>query len=122
LLTVTSVSPKYCLRSLWPMMTYSTPMETSIGAEISPVKAPEFSQWQFSAPTLIFVPFARLEDRGQIDIGHADDDAAFRAREAQLLSARDELAGLAGVLFIFQLPAMTAFLSFLFIVMSSFQK
>ena len=35
--TVTSVSPKYWRRSLWPMMTMFTPMELSISALISPV-------------------------------------------------------------------------------------
>ena len=37
LFTVSSVSPKYCLRSLCPMMTYFTPYSLSIAAEISPV-------------------------------------------------------------------------------------
>ena len=38
------------------MMTYSTPISASMSAEISPVKAPDFSQWQFSAPTPMLVP------------------------------------------------------------------
>ena len=54
--TVTSVSPKYWRRSEWPMTTYSTPSSLSIGAEISPVKAPDSAQWQFSAPTAMLVP------------------------------------------------------------------
>ena len=37
LLTVSSVSLKYWRRSLWPMMTYLTPISTSISAETSPV-------------------------------------------------------------------------------------
>ena len=37
LLTVMSVSPKYCRRSLWPMMTYFTPRSLSMSADTSPV-------------------------------------------------------------------------------------
>ena len=37
LLTVVSVSQKYCRRSLWPTMTYFTPRSFSMSAEISPV-------------------------------------------------------------------------------------
>ena len=37
LLTVMSVSPKYCRRSLWPMMTYFTPRSFSMSADTSPV-------------------------------------------------------------------------------------
>src|SRR3989304_1762584 len=44
LFTVSSVSPKYCLRSLWPMITYLHPKSNSISADISPVKAPLSSQ------------------------------------------------------------------------------
>ena len=43
LLTMESVSPKYCRRSLWPTMTYFTPRSLSMSAETSPVKAPLFS-------------------------------------------------------------------------------
>ena len=37
-------------------MTYSTPRSTSISALISPVNAPDFSKWTFSAPTWMLVP------------------------------------------------------------------
>ncbi len=56
--TVTSVSPKYWRRSLWPMMTIFTPMAASISALTSPVKAPDLAQWQFSAPIWMLVPSA----------------------------------------------------------------
>ena len=51
LLTVSSVSPKYCRLSLCPTITAFTPISLSIGSEISPVKAPLSSKWQFCAPT-----------------------------------------------------------------------
>ena len=38
------------------MTTYCTPISASIRAEISPVKAPDSAQWQFSAPTPMLVP------------------------------------------------------------------
>ena len=41
--TVKSVSPKYCRRSEWPMMTYFTPRSFSMSADTSPVYAPLFS-------------------------------------------------------------------------------
>ncbi len=47
---------KYWRRSLWPTMTYSTPRSVSMSALISPVKAPDFSKWTFSAPTWMLVP------------------------------------------------------------------
>ena len=58
LLTVSSVSAKYCLLSECPIITYSTPMHLSIGPETSPVNAPFSSKCIFCAPILMFVPCA----------------------------------------------------------------
>ena len=111
--TVTSVSPKYVLLSLWPVMTYSTPQALSISAEISPVKAPLFAQWQFSAPIFTFVPFVASSAAAMSTYGtHATtSQPASLTRGVMALSSS---VASAGVLFIFQLPAITAFLTALF--------
>ena len=106
-LTVSSVSPKYWRRSLWPMMTYSTPISFSIAPEISPVYAPLSAQWMFWAPTLTLDPFristavARLVKVGQTAISHLPANWAREAFRAEASSAVS-----AAVLFIFQLPAI----------------
>ncbi len=54
--TKASVSPKYCRRSLWPMMTHVAPASFSIVALISPVKAPCGLPWTFCAATRTRAP------------------------------------------------------------------
>ena len=55
-----------------------------MSAEISPVKAPDFSQWQFSAPTPMLVPSVSVERGLQVGVGHADHDAAAGVRDQRL--------------------------------------
>src|SRR5271157_348748 len=50
LLTSALVSPRPCLRSLWPKITWVQPTSTSIPPEISPVYAPDASQNMSCAP------------------------------------------------------------------------
>ena len=115
LLTVSSVSPKYCLLSLWPKTTYSTPISLSIGAEISPVKAPLSAQWQFSAPIFTFVPFVVSRATYKSTKGTQAITSQSASLTAGITSSRRTLAS-AGVLFIFQLPAIIAFLFALSII------
>ena len=113
-LTVWSVSPKYCLRSEWPMITYSTPISASISAEISPVKAPLFAQWQFSAPTCMLVPSHRESAVSRLVYGThrtTSQAASFTIGASSVISFFAALRSL----FIFQLPATTALRSCLFI-------
>ena len=53
--TSSFVSPNSSRRSEWPTMQYAQPISLSMGTEISPVKAPEGSQYTFCAPTAILV-------------------------------------------------------------------
>jgi hypothetical protein len=105
ILTVSSVSPKYCLRSLCPMMAYSTPRLRSIGALISPVNAPLSAQWTFWHPSLILVflisfpAISRKHAGGHITTSHsAPSTFGIRSRIRFSASSR--------VIFIFQFPAM----------------
>ena len=107
LLTVWSVSAKYWRRSEWPTMTYSTPRSTSISALISPVKAPDFSKWTFSAPTWMLVPLvlATAVTRSVNGVQMTTSQAAsFTAG----ISSSTRTAASEAVLFIFQLPAIIA--------------
>ena len=99
------------------MMTYSTPISVSISAEISPVKAPDFSKWQFCAPTLMLEPFAASSTVSRLVKGTqattsqpASATMGFMASMSSLASGR--------VLFIFQLPAITALRTALFMSIS----
>ena len=56
--TVSSVSPNYWRRSEWPMITQRHPDSIIMGAEISPVKAPSFSQCMFCAAMAMSEPAA----------------------------------------------------------------
>ena len=53
--TSSFVSPNSSRRSEWPTMQYAQPISLSMGTDISPVKAPEGSQYTFCAPTAILV-------------------------------------------------------------------
>ena len=88
-------------------MTASTPSSTSIGAETSPVKAPDSSSCMFWAATLTALPRAALDHRrsarvngGQITTSSAGSPA-IRGSSASTNSAAS-----ATVLCIFQLAAM----------------
>ena len=104
-LTVSSVSPKYCLLSLCPMMTYSTPSSTSISALISPVKAPFAAQCTFSAPTLMLVPAVASTAAARSVYGVQMTTSHAASLTSGIRSATSAFV-CATVLFIFQLPAM----------------
>ena len=57
----------------WPMMTCVT-RAVSMPGEISPVKAPSFSQCTFCAPMATFDPRGRFDRGLQIDERRANDD------------------------------------------------
>ncbi|MPM87838.1 hypothetical protein SDC9_134938 [bioreactor metagenome] len=106
--TVLSVSPKYCLRSLCPITTYSTPHSTSISADISPVNAPDLAQCTFCAPIRTDVPetasrMAKRSTNGTHKTTSHDADGYLLAISAARARASD------GVLFIFQFPAIIYF-------------
>ena len=89
------------------MMTYSTPAATSISADSSPVYAPDAAQCTFSAPTWMFEPSAAALTAAMSTAGtHTTTSqlASFTRGFKSLTSA----AASAGVLFIFQLPAIIA--------------
>ena len=107
LLTVSLVSAKYWRRSLWPMTTYSTPRSVSMSALISPVKAPDFSKWTFSAPTWMLVPLVISTAVTRSVKGTQMTTSQPASLTAGISSLMRALASVA-VLFIFQLPAMMA--------------
>src|SRR5438132_12372514 len=92
------------------MMACVAPTAFSIGPEISPVKAPSLVHAMFCAPTRMFDPFAastdaaRFVNGGQITISQW----ALVATSGRNFSKKAVVS--AGVLNIFQLPAMTGFL------------
>ncbi len=107
--TVSSVSPKYCRRSLWPMITWLQPAALIMGAETSPVKAPSLSQNTFCAPILMFVPrtvsTAAVRDGKGVQITISQ----WSASATRGLNASKYWTVSSTVLNIFQLPAMTGF-------------
>ena len=118
-LTVASVSPKYWRRSLWPNTTYSTPSSASMGAEISPVKAPEAAQWQFWAPTCRLVPAVRARAASR-SVKGVQTTTWQPAPATRGLRASSSSRVWGRVLFIFQLPAITAGRRALFMGQGSF--
>ncbi len=54
--TVSSVSPKWVRRSLWPSSTRWAPQSRTMSGETSPVHAPWSAQCMFCAPIFTFVP------------------------------------------------------------------
>ena len=75
--SASSVSPKNWRRSEWPRTTASTSSSTSIGAETSPVKAPDSSSCMFWAATLTAVPRRRSTTSVQRRERRADDDVVL---------------------------------------------
>ena len=110
LFTVSSVSAKYCLLSLWPTTTQSTPASSSIAGEVSPVYAPLSSKYTFCAPSLMFVP-SRAALTGIISM--AGTQKTTSTLSVFTLSLRRFTSSTAsfGVLFIFQFPAIIFFLT-----------
>ena len=121
-LTVWSVSPKYCLRSEWPMMTYSTPISASIWAEISPVKAPEAGPMAVLRADMEVGALAQREGGFEVGERNAEHDLAAgildHRRQARCMSALAALRSL----FIFQFPATIALRSDLFMVKNFLSK
>ena len=109
-LTVSSVSPKYWRRSLWPMMTYFAPASSSIPVEISPVYAPDSFQWQFSAPMPTWVPAAAATAAGTSIAGVQHTTSTFVKSFVASTTPFTSAAVSDGLMFIFQLPAMIFFL------------
>ena len=109
LLTVSSVSAKYWRRSEWPSTTYCAPTALSMSAEISPVKAPLFSQCMFCAPTLMLLPLAAAATATRSTNGTQTTTSHWASATLDL-SASTSSAPSQGSLFIFQLPAMMGFL------------
>ena len=81
-------------------------MALSISAETSPVKAPDFSQWQFCAATPIAVPLVASRAAGKSTKGTPTTTSQEAPATRGFKSLMSAVAS-AGVLFIFQLPAMT---------------
>src|SRR5450432_1417608 len=108
--TVSSVSPKYWRRSLWPMRVWVTPTAFSMGPEISPVKAPSLAHPIFCAPMRMWLPLTastaagRFVKGGQITISQCSDFSTSGRNFSKNAMVS------AGVLYIFQLPDMTGFL------------
>src|SRR5690349_8901077 len=100
--TPSSVSPKYCRRSLWPRMTPSQPSSASIGALISPVKAPCFSWWQFCAKSWMELPASASLTLDSAVNGGAT--ATWICDSRRCLSSRTSATASAVVLCIFQFP------------------
>ena len=93
-------------RSEWPRTTASTSSSTSIGAETSPVKAPESSSCMFCAATLTALPQRRSTTARQRGERRADDDVAAASPRSAAAARRRTRAASATVLCIFQLAAM----------------
>ena len=99
------------------MTTYSTPSSVSIGAEISPVNAPFSSKWTFSAPILTLLPAVVFTAVSRLVNGtHAMTSILPSAFATSGLIASSSAFASGRVLFIFQLPAMIAFLFALFMI------
>src|SRR3954451_12931890 len=103
--SASSVSLKYWRRSEWPRTTASTSSSTSIGAEISPVNAPDSPSCMFWAATRTAVPRRRSTTScSAVNGGQITTSlwvAAIRGNSASMNSAAS-----ATVLCIFQLAAM----------------
>ena len=106
---LSSVSLKYSRRSECPKIVVFTPIDSSIEADTSPVKAPFSAKCMFWAATMIGLPLvfstakARFTKEGAITTS-ACVCGSFSSRAA--ISWADWVASL----FIFQLPAITFFL------------
>src|SRR2546423_2096979 len=103
--TQSSVSPKYCRRSLCPRMTPSQPASLSIGALTSPVKAPCFSWWQFCPKSWIADPCrAGFTAASAVNGGATATCAAAPSSFSR--SSRTSCTASPAVLCIFQFPQM----------------
>src|ERR1022692_353229 len=109
--TVSSVSPKYCRRSECPMMTWVTPRASNIAAEVSPVNAPSCFQCTFWPPMATFDPLA---DSSAAARSMSGGQTTISSRVSPETSGRKSLKNSrvwSGVLYIFQLAAMSLVLN-----------
>src|SRR5256884_7816886 len=104
-LTLSSVSPKYCRRSLWPRITPSQPISASMGALTSPVNAPCFSWWQFCPKSWMADPCRACFTAASAVNGGATPTCA-PAPSSFCRSSRTSCTASPAVLCIFQLPQM----------------
>ena len=108
-LTEVSVSLNISRRSEWPTIQNSQPASLIIGIEISPVKAPDSSQWTFWAPTAIFVLSKSITvytDLISIEGGQTTISTLSHLRLYWLHNCWVKTIASDIVLFIFQLPAI----------------
>ena len=98
------------------MMTYLQPASTSILVAISPVYAPEALALQFSAPMPTRVSRMARTAAGMQTAGTHSATSHQRPLGIMAFSLAMNSLVSEGVLFIFQLPAMTVLRYFLFIV------
>src|SRR5580658_3152707 len=107
LFTSSSVSPNRVLRSLCPRITWVAKSARSIGADISPVNAPDASKCMFCAPSLISEPsIAPATASSAVNGGQMTISTSGCAPADTTISRARETAS-ADVLFIFQFPAMS---------------
>src|ERR1039457_2137541 len=117
-LTLSSVSLKYWRRSLWPMSTWVTPRALSISGEVSPVQAPWFSQCISCAATRMGWLRAASTTAGS-SVGEAQSTtSAWLWGAASGRNALMKATASSGVLYIFQLAAMSFLRGILFIFLS----
>src|SRR5580704_4802901 len=103
---VASVSPKYSRRSLCATITHWHPVARSMPAEISPVKAPSAAQYIFCAPIWMRVPSDPAAAAGRFTNGGQITISACVASATSGRNFSKNATVSAGVLYIFQLPAM----------------
>src|SRR3954447_26716513 len=109
--TTASVSPKYCLRSLCPMMTQEAPAALSISGDNSPVKAPSRSQNVFWPPIAISEPAVAVTAAGMASVGGQTTISHLSsAGVACALNCSKKSVASWAVLYIFQLAAITRLL------------
>src|SRR5690606_35188093 len=109
--TDASVSPKNCLRSVWPIIVYLQPTSFSIVGATSPVNAPKpFCVAQSCAAMPIFEP-----SRRSATVLSAVNTGAMTTSQCVAFATRGFRASAVSTasptrLYIFQFPAITAFL------------
>src|ERR1700722_638023 len=102
-----SVSWKYSRRSLCATITHWHPTARSMPAETSPVKAPSVAQYKFCPPIWMRVPCAAWAAAGRFTKGGQITISACVASATSGRNFSKKATVSEGVLYIFQLPAMT---------------
>jgi hypothetical protein len=105
--TVSSVSLKYCRRSLCPTMAWVAPTALIMGPETSPVKAPSLLQERFWPEMAICVPLAASAAAEMAVKGGAITMSQCLEFATSGVNAEKNARVSAIVLNIFQLPAIT---------------